>query len=96
MNFLSNFLVLGPKSKIHFRQLLHSTQDFEILHHGSKYLPLDEKWWDFKKISVCLDNGISTLYMFYQTASFSGPCYTASIIKVKRRPRQQPLHQKQL
>ena len=51
MNFLANFLVLGPKSKIHFRQLLHSTQDFEILDHGSKYLPRDEKWWDLRNLS---------------------------------------------
>ena len=48
MNFLAIFLALAPKFKIHFRQLLHSTQDFEILDHGSKCLPLDEKWWDLR------------------------------------------------
>ena len=62
MNFLANFLALRPKSKIHFRQLLHSTQDFEILHDGSKYLPLDENWWDLEKITAHLDNGISTIH----------------------------------
>ena len=48
MNFLAIFLALTPKFKIHFRQLLQPTQDFEILDHGSKCLPLDEKWWDLR------------------------------------------------
>ena len=48
MNVLSIFLALTPKLKMHFKQLLHSTQDSEILDHGSKCLPLYEKWWDLR------------------------------------------------
>ena len=59
MNFLDNLLALRPKSKIHFRQLLHSTQDLDFLYHGSKYLPLDEKWRDVQKISARFDKGNS-------------------------------------
>ena len=57
--FLANFFSLRPRSEIHFRQLLGLTQGFDILGHGSKYLPLVEKWRDFTKISSWLDNGIS-------------------------------------
>ena len=31
--------------------------------HGSKYLLLDEKWWDIEKFSACLDNGSSIGYV---------------------------------
>ena len=61
MDFIANLLALRLKSKIHFRQLLHSTQDFDILDHGSKYLPrLDEKRREGQKILARLDNGNST------------------------------------
>ena len=40
-------------------QLLESTYSFEIFAHGSKYLLVNENWWDIEKILSRLDNGIS-------------------------------------
>ena len=74
MTFLAIFLALTPKFRIHFRQLLHSTQDFEILDHGSKCLPLDEKWWDLRIFRLASITeallGIATRWLLKQGSGY--------------------------